>query len=1121
MKGHAICLAWVGVLACGAAATRGDTTWTGGGDGTTWSSAANWSGGTLPNGQRRVFVNGTANVTIGSTVNDTFNRFVIADGSTTNDVRIRMTGGTLTMAGSSDVADLELATIGKGTFELLGGTVNVGLHVRIGTDPPPAGAPVGVLTVDGGTLNVAQRIYLGYGTSSVATVNLKSGVINASRVFVADGIASRGTFNMTGGTLNTHDFWIPTNTDAKQARGHVQLDGGTVNAVDFRLTNSTLYDIQGSMDIRGGKLVVEGDMQSAMNTYVAAGQLTGYGYADTGHVVISYNATSNRTTVTAEADASCFIQNPALPAGTVGVPYTSSLQSAAGCSNVSWQVVAGYLPDGLSLDPFTGAITGTPQVSGTFGFTVEMTADQAIRRLATTITVGATMSVSLTRTRDVWIRELQPETPAYEDDRIRCFSSSAGPDRARRWGLVEFDVRTLAGASIQGAVLRLHQPNGEGTPMKQRAFLIPSSPSILSTNWAEYIAQLDPARQPFDQFGAYELPAGTDPGLYFQSMPATLADLALIQAEANGDGKLTLVLAPDEDGTAYSRDWGDGVYAGEPPVLVVDVGSSCVITTTALPAATQGGLYSARLEVSPGCAPGYRWDISSCYLPPGLVLDAATGQISGRPVHSGSFTFTARLTPAGGGTPRLVELAMAVAPSPADLDKDGDADNDDYNLFQAGFTGPKPPVDCPLVPEEGYLTIQSSAENWVRPSDPNTVYEDDNVQVRNSAGGNVRIGLVEFNVQSLAGQTIQSASVRMRRGFAENSPMRCRSYLIPSGIAGANYTSYLANKDPYKQPFADFGRFDLPGGAEIEDSLDATATDIQLISGEVAGDGLLTLVIIADEDPVGYGRKWGDGYIGPRPELRVQVGTCLIATGSLPAGVAGTPYTAALANTPDCSGTPQWQITACALPPGLTLSPSTGVISGTPRLAGTFPFQVQLVSGTTTRSRNLVITIGQGAAGDLDKDGDVDLEDFHVFSLYYTGPVGQRPICGSTEFTSADTPRNIPDGASVSSVIAVPAGVSVADLNVYVDVTHGAEVDVKISLKSPSGTTVLLKDFTGDLVPFTPRTYDDQGLAPAQPLSAFNGQSAAGNWTLTVTDFDTSFMDYGVLNSWKLIITTP
>jgi hypothetical protein len=52
--------------------------------------------------------------------------------------------------------------------------------------------------------------------------------------------------------------------------------------------------------------------------------------------------------------------------GNVGVAYSATLTATGGTKPYSWSVKSGTLPDGLSLDPATGAITGVPTQSGTF-----------------------------------------------------------------------------------------------------------------------------------------------------------------------------------------------------------------------------------------------------------------------------------------------------------------------------------------------------------------------------------------------------------------------------------------------------------------------------------------------------------------------------------------------------------------------------------------------------------------------------------------------------------------------------------------------------------------------------------------------------------------------------------
>jgi hypothetical protein len=61
-----------------------------------------------------------------------------------------------------------------------------------------------------------------------------------------------------------------------------------------------------------------------------------------------------------------------LPAGTVGVVYSMSLAASGGTPTLSWSVVSGALPVGVTLNPITGLLSGTPTTQGTSTFTVRV-----------------------------------------------------------------------------------------------------------------------------------------------------------------------------------------------------------------------------------------------------------------------------------------------------------------------------------------------------------------------------------------------------------------------------------------------------------------------------------------------------------------------------------------------------------------------------------------------------------------------------------------------------------------------------------------------------------------------------------------------------------------------------
>ncbi|MEZ5963528.1 MAG: putative Ig domain-containing protein [Planctomycetota bacterium] len=65
------------------------------------------------------------------------------------------------------------------------------------------------------------------------------------------------------------------------------------------------------------------------------------------------------------------ITTTALPDGTIGADYAQTL-AATGTAPLTWALASGTLPDGIGLDPATGALGGTPTTAGSSTFTVSV-----------------------------------------------------------------------------------------------------------------------------------------------------------------------------------------------------------------------------------------------------------------------------------------------------------------------------------------------------------------------------------------------------------------------------------------------------------------------------------------------------------------------------------------------------------------------------------------------------------------------------------------------------------------------------------------------------------------------------------------------------------------------------
>lgn len=66
-----------------------------------------------------------------------------------------------------------------------------------------------------------------------------------------------------------------------------------------------------------------------------------------------------------------------LPAATEGVSYSTTLAASGGTAPYNWSVTLGSLPAGLTLNPSTGVISGTPTAGGKYFFTVQVSDAQS------------------------------------------------------------------------------------------------------------------------------------------------------------------------------------------------------------------------------------------------------------------------------------------------------------------------------------------------------------------------------------------------------------------------------------------------------------------------------------------------------------------------------------------------------------------------------------------------------------------------------------------------------------------------------------------------------------------------------------------------------------------------
>jgi MBG domain (YGX type)/Putative Ig domain len=105
------------------------------------------------------------------------------------------------------------------------------------------------------------------------------------------------------------------------------------------------------------------------------------------------------------------ITTTSLPDGTYGTPYSATLSSLQGDPPYSWSVIDGSLPPGLSLDPSTGSISGTPTAAGSSTFTVQV-ADSSTPQQTTTQRLTLTVGPA-PLTANVGVAEIYGGSPSF------------------------------------------------------------------------------------------------------------------------------------------------------------------------------------------------------------------------------------------------------------------------------------------------------------------------------------------------------------------------------------------------------------------------------------------------------------------------------------------------------------------------------------------------------------------------------------------------------------------------------------------------------------------------------------------------------------------------------------
>jgi Putative Ig domain/Putative peptidoglycan binding domain len=143
------------------------------------------------------------------------------------------------------------------------------------------------------------------------------------------------------------------------------------------------------------------------------------------------------------------IATNSLPSGTKGTSYSQTLSSTQSQGTLSWSVTSGSLPAGLSLDPSTGVISGTPTAVGTSNFSIKVTDDISEVQ---TFTDTAALSITIAAGQS---SSTPPPAPAPSNGPVFTGSTSALPGFVKPRAQIVYP---------DGHVVFLDQPASAATP---------------------------------------------------------------------------------------------------------------------------------------------------------------------------------------------------------------------------------------------------------------------------------------------------------------------------------------------------------------------------------------------------------------------------------------------------------------------------------------------------------------------------------------------------------------------------------------------------------------------------------------------------------------------------------